>query len=121
MRSSAIAAAIGLAGIVLFQIALVAGAPWGRAAWGGGQTGVLPNQLRVASAVAVVIWAFAAAIMLRRAGINPLGLPEAVGRWGAWILFGLLLLGALMNVASSSPWERYFWGPYAFVLAGLCF
>ena len=26
-----------------------------------------------------------------------------------------------MNVASSSAWERYFWAPYALILAGLCF
>ena len=29
--------------------------------------------------------------------------------------------GALMNFASSSPWERFLWGPLALVLAGLCF
>jgi uncharacterized membrane protein YphA (DoxX/SURF4 family) len=50
-----------------------------------------------------------------------LAIPESVARWGTWVLFGLLLVGALMNVASSSVWERYFWGPYALILAGLCF
>jgi hypothetical protein len=48
-------------------------------------------------------------------------MPEAVARWRTWVLFGLLLLGTLMNVAFSSAWERYFWGPYALILAGLCF
>ena len=44
----------------------------------------------------------------RRAGTA--GDTRVVARWGTWVLFGLLLLGALMNVASSSVWERYSWG-----------
>ena len=40
---------------------------------------------------------------------------------GTWILVGVLLVGALMNFASSSPWERFLWGPLALVLAVLCF
>ena len=36
-----------------------------------------------------------------------------------WVQFGLLLLATVMNLASASPWERYFWSLYAFVLAML--
>jgi len=36
-RAAAVAAAIGFAGIAIFQVALAAGAPWGHAAWGGAQ------------------------------------------------------------------------------------
>ena len=34
-RVAAVVAAIGFAGIAIFQLALAAGAPWGYAAWGG--------------------------------------------------------------------------------------
>jgi hypothetical protein len=34
---------------------------------------------------------------------------------------GLSLLGALMNAASRSPWERFLWAPVSLVLAILVF
>ena len=34
-RPAAVLAAIGFAGLAIFQTALAAGAPWGHAAWGG--------------------------------------------------------------------------------------
>jgi len=120
-RAAALAATAGLAGIVLFQLALALGAPLGRAAWGGTQAGVLPAQLRVASAVAALVWVGAALIVVRRGGLGLGALPPGLGTVGIWVLFGLLLLGAVMNVASSSPWERFFWAPYASAVAALCF
>jgi hypothetical protein len=120
VRAATVAAAVALVGIAAFQLALALGAPWGRAAWGGAQAGTLPTNLRVASGVAIIIWTFAALIVLRRGGWELLGLPAGLARVGIWVLFGLLLLGALMNVASSSPWERYVWGPYALLVSGLC-
>jgi hypothetical protein len=119
-RTAAVVAAAGLVILAAFQVSLALGAPLGRAAWGGTRTH-LPTGLRVASAVAVVVWLLAAAIVLGRAGSDLVPLPAGALRWGTWILFGLLLVGALMNVASKSPWERYLWGPFAFVLAILCF
>lgn len=121
VRATAMSAAVGLVGIALFQLALAVGAPLGRAAWGGTHTGQLPTELRIASGVAFLVWAAAALVVLRRGGLGLVAIPGAVAHWGTWVLFGLLLLGALMNIASSSVWERYLWGPYALILAGLCF
>jgi hypothetical protein len=119
-RTAAVAAAVGFLAIAAFQVALALGAPLGRAAWGGTRA-ELPTGLRIASAVAVVVWALAATIVLGRAGFDVFSLPDAVVRWGTWILIGLSLLGALMNFASSSPWERFLWAPLALILAALCF
>jgi hypothetical protein len=118
-RTAAVAAAVGFLAIAAFQAALALGAPLGRAAWGGTRT-ELPTGLRVASAIAVVVWIFAATIVLGRAGFEVFRLPDAIVRWGTWILVGLSLLGAIMNFASSSPWERFLWAPLALILAGLC-
>ena len=117
----AIAAAVGFVGIAVFQIALVAGAPLGRAAWGGSHGGTLPVGLRVGSGVAVAVWVFAAVIVLARAGVASTPLPPTALQWATWGLFGLTLVGALMNFASPSPWERYLWAPITLVLCGLCF
>jgi hypothetical protein len=114
----AVLAAAGFLVIAAFQAALALGAPLGRAAWGGKQAR-LSSRLRVGSAVAVVIWIIAGLIVLGRAGSEVSPFPDVVERWGTWILVGLLPVGALMNVASSSPWERYLWGPLAVLLAAL--
>ncbi|MBY8874300.1 hypothetical protein K7640_20935 [Micromonospora sp. PLK6-60] len=115
---AALAAAAACAGIALFQLVLAVGAPLGRAAWGGTISGRLPARFRAASVLAMLVWSFAALVVLARVGLGPMP-PAAWTTWATWVLFGLLVLGALMNVASRSPWERYFWGPYALVLAGL--
>ncbi len=116
----AVAAVSGLLGIATFQVALALGAPLGRAAWGGIHAGSLPTGLRAASAVAVVVWTLAALVVLGRAGLDVLPLPAGVLHWGIWVLVAVLPIGALMNFASPSPWERFLWGPTALILAGLC-
>ena len=119
-QAVAVTAAGGFGVVVAFQVALALGAPWGAAAWGGTTHGPLPANLRIASAVAGTVWAVAAVIVLRRAGCHVVALPTGLAWWGTWILVGVLAVGAVMNLASASPWERYGWGPFTLVLAGLC-
>lgn len=120
VRTAAVAATVGFLAIAAFQAALALGAPLGRAAWGGKRS-ELSTRLRIASGVSLVVWLVAAAIVLARAGFDVVRLPDAVARWGTWALVGILPLGALMNAASSSPWERFLWAPLALFLAVLCF
>lgn len=120
VRTLAVIAALGCGTIAMFQAALAFGAPLGRAAWGGTRTH-LPPGLRVASGIAVVFWSLAAAVVLARSSVGATFLPDVVARWGTWILVVVLGIGAVMNAASSSPWERYLWAPLALVLAVLCF
>lgn len=75
-RRAAAATAVGFLAIAAFEAALAAGAPFGRAAWGGAHTH-LPAGLRIASAVAVGVWLFAALIILRRGGFRVSPLPPA--------------------------------------------
>ena len=118
MPAAAYLAAAGFVGIAVFQLALALGAPLGRAAWGGAHR-VVPDRLRRASAVAGVVWLLAAVLILARAGVLQLPLPEIVVVVGAWALVVLSALGALVNLASSSPWERFGWAPYAAALGVL--
>jgi hypothetical protein len=118
-RAAAIAAAAGFLVIAAFQLALALGAPLGRAAWGGGHER-LPVGLRIASAAAVAVWILAVMIVLGRAGFDSPLSPGFV-RWGMWILVGVLAIGALMNFASPSSWERFIWGPFGVVMTALSF
>jgi hypothetical protein len=119
MRLVAILAAIGFLAIAAFQVALALGAPLGRAAWGGAHER-LPGRLRIGSAIAVVVWVLAALIVLARGGLPVIGLPSIAIEWGPWVLVGLSAVGAIVNFASTSPWERFGWGPLALILAALC-
>lgn len=115
-RGAAIIAAIGLATIAAFQVALALGVPWGRAAYGG-TSATLPPELRVATGVAAMVWLLAAAVVLGRAGYWGSPRWAAAFRRGTWLVAGLVGLGAIVNFASSSRWERFGWGPLALVLA----
>jgi hypothetical protein len=76
-------------------------------------------RLRRASAVAAVVWAVAAVLILARAGLLAVPLPDVALSVGVWVLVALSVVGALVNLASSSPWERFGWAPYAATLAVL--
>lgn len=110
-------ATVGLLVLICFQVALAAGAPWGRAAWGGKHHGRLPRNLRIGSALAVLIWAVVALIILDRAGMPLIDLPDEISYWGTWLLVPVLVLGSIMNFASPSPYERFGWGPLAALIA----
>lgn len=106
-----------LAGLALFQIALAAGAPWGRFAWGG-QHRVLPRNLRIGSVVSILIYAIIAFIAWERVGTSAL-LPDTVAQIAMWVVFGYFTLGILMNVISRSRPERFTMTPIVTVLAVL--
>jgi hypothetical protein len=118
-RVAAVVAAIGFAGIAIFQLALAAGAPWGHAAWGGANAHLSTAQ-RSASAAAVVFYAAAALIVLGRAGMLRARGNAALFRWGIWFLAVAMAIGALPNFASQRRWENFIFGPLALVLAILC-
>lgn len=119
-RRVAVAAATGSLIVALFQITLILGAPFGAAAFGGANAGQLPQEWRIASAVSACVWLLAALIVLARGGLAIAPLPKAVSRWGTWVVVGFLALGTVLNLASSSPWERFGWAPFALTLMILC-
>lgn len=108
------AASLLLAGITAFQVALASGAPWGRIAWGGSHEGVLPTDLRVASAGAAVLWGAATVAVATQLPRSPRGqqiLLRGVG--------GVCAVGAALNLVSPSPAERALWAPVSAAVAVL--
>ena len=100
-------------GVGAFQVALAIGAPWGEAAWGGANSGVLPVGFRVASGVSAVLWAGVAAVSAGRL-LGPVGRRR--------LLLGVAVystIGIAMNAVSPSSTERAIWVPVTAVGAGL--
>ena len=115
-----IVAVVLLGVIAIFQAALALGAPWGEAAWGGQNPGVLPRNLRIASGIAaIVIYPLIILLVMAGAGLIDDGWVPVNITIVMWILAALLTVGAVMNAISRSPRERL-WAPVALVVAICC-
>ncbi|MET0812214.1 MAG: hypothetical protein ABWY03_04115 [Microbacterium sp.] len=115
----ALALTVVLAGLAVFQLALIFGAPLGRFAWGG-QHRVLPARLRVGSAVSILIYALIDLVAWDRVGAIDV-FPELFSQIAMWVIFAYFVLGIFMNAISRSKPERYAMVPVSIVLAVLSF
>jgi hypothetical protein len=106
--------------VAAFQAALTLGAPLGAAALGGSNVGTLPDDLRIVTAVSTLAWLGAALIVLARGGFAIAPIPSAVAQWGTWVLVAFLAVGTVLNLVSSSPWERFVWAPFSLTMLTLC-
>jgi hypothetical protein len=101
--------------IIVFQIALVLGAPWGHLTWGGRFPGQLPMSMRgVAIFSAVLLMAFAV-IVETRAGVWLLNW-QRLSQKLIWVVVAYCTLGVVANAITPSPWERIIWLPVVVVL-----
>ena len=116
-RSAAAKVYIALTAIVtVFQLALVAGAPWGEFTMGGAFPGQLPPRMRVvAAASAVLLSAFGAAVAARA---NLALLRGDAARRLMWVVVAYAFLGVVVNAITPSAGERPIWLPVTLVLAG---
>jgi hypothetical protein len=107
-----------LAMLAAFQLALAAGLPFGRFAWGG-QNKVLPARLRIGSALSVVAYATFAFVALERADITNVITVPLVAIIAMWVIAGFLALSTLPNLASKSRHEKRLMVPVSLGLATL--
>ena len=114
-KVAAITHAIVSLGVVAFQVALAAGAPWGAYAMGGAFPGQFPPALRVAAIIQAVLLLGMAAVILARAGLI---LPRwsRASRWLAWLVVAFAALSLVLNLITPSAGERIIWAPVALLL-----
>ena len=116
--TAAIVFTVLMAGLIIFQVALIAGAPLGHFAWGG-QDRVLPVQKRLGSAISIGLYLIFAVLVLQRAGLaNVLPWPGIVVV-ATWVLAGYFALGIVLNAVSRSRPERLTMAPLSAVLTVL--
>ncbi len=101
--------------VILFQIALAAGAPWGAYAMGGAFPGQFPPELRVAAVLQAGILAALAFVVLARAGIT---LPRwsRTSRWLIWVVVAFSAVSLVLNTITPSAGERAIWAPVALIM-----
>lgn len=102
--------------VVLFQLALAVGAPWGELTMGGAFRGQLPPQMRAAAVGSAVLLSAFCVIVASRAGL-------AFARWRRasrrliWLVVAYAVVGVALNALTPSPRERALWLPVTVVLA----
>jgi len=114
-RAAALCYAIVSGGVVAFQVALAAGAPWGTYAMGGAFPGQFPAALRIAALFQAALIAGMAGVVLSRAGLV---LPAFSGtsRRLVWIVVAFAAASGVLNLITPSAGERAIWAPVALLL-----
>jgi len=118
MKPAAVLVAILLLGVAWFQVALVAGAPWGDHAYGGRadtHEGRLTDRYRIMSSLAVPLLLAAIWIVLAKSEV--ISTSATWPDWAIWAVFGYLALNTVANLASTSKVERFAMGSVTAVAA----
>lgn len=112
---SAIVFASLIAIVILFQLALAAGAPWGSYAMGGKFPGKYPPAMRIAAIFQIMILVLIAFIVLSKSGlILPEWLPFTNS--AIWVVVAFSFIGTILNLITRSVWERRIWAPVTVLL-----
>ncbi len=112
---AASAYAIVVAGVIVFQLALALGAPWGSYAMGGAFPGRFPMRMRIAAVVQAALLALTVPIVLSRAGLLLPAWAEASG-WLIWGVVAVAVVSLILNAITPSAGERRIWVPVALVM-----
>ena len=118
-RAAALLYAVLSAGVVAFQIALAAGAPWGTYAMGGAVPGQFPPALRIAALVQAALIIGMTAIVLSRAGLILAGWSR-VSRWLVWVVVAVTAMSFVLNLITPSAGEQALWAPVLLLLLASC-
>jgi hypothetical protein len=115
LRTAAAALFAAIIGaVVLFQLALAAGASWGEYAMGG-RFRVYPVAMRVAALIQAGVLVLLAFVELSAARIVPATATEAAP-WLVWLPVVVSAVALLLNVVTPSVAERRLWAPVATVM-----
>ena len=110
-QMAAILYALIIALVVLFQLCLIFGAPWGQITQGGRYEGPLPVGGRVVATLSVPTLIFMAASIISAAGLVP--------NWADWTAYAAIAVQALsttLNWITPSQKERFLWGPITSIM-----
>ena len=108
--------AVLLSGVIAFQAALVAGAPWGEYTQGGQVTGELPAAGRVMAMISIAVLVIFALSILAMTDQGPLrSARRTLVRKVGYAAAAYSAVGVLLNGISRSTAERNLWTPVTLV------
>lgn len=101
--------------IILFQLALTIGMPWGAASMGGKFPGKYPPIMRVVSLINIFITSFMAAIVLIKSEIIWLQF-KSFANVAIYFVVVFSVVATILNTITPSKIERKIWAPFAAIL-----
>lgn len=101
--------------VVIFQFALMLGAPWGEFTMGGGTKGALSSPLRLAAGLQAFLITGCIAVVLAQAGILRVK-PGRVLNGMSWSVTALFAVSLVLNLITPSAQERALWFPVTLIL-----
>ncbi|KKO51724.1 hypothetical protein [Paenibacillus sp. DMB20] len=101
--------------VVVFQLLLAAGMPWGSYAMGGKFPGKYPPSMRLASVIQAIILIFIASIVLSKSGLILPGWYSFT-KTAIWFVVGFSVVATILNLITRSVWERRIWAPVSLLL-----
>ncbi|WPP51487.1 hypothetical protein [Catalinimonas niigatensis] len=101
--------------VILFQLGLALGMPWGSYAMGGKYPGKFPAFMRVSALFQILILTALALIVLSKAA---LAFPElnTFANKAIWFVVGFSTLATILNLITKSVWERRIWAPISMLM-----
>jgi len=101
--------------VMVFQIALLFGAPWGELTLGGKYPGALPGRARLIPLVSALLLIGFAVVIVSRAGLAFPGIRDASG-YLVWVVVAYCALGCVANAITPSRRERRLWLPVVIMM-----
>ena len=101
--------------LILFQLALTFGMPWGEASMGGKFPGKYPPKMRIVSLINSLILIIITLIVLIKADIL---LPQyrSISNIAIYFVVGFSAVTTILNIITPSKIERKIWAPVAMML-----
>ena len=101
--------------VVIFQLALASGVPWGEMAMGGKFPGRFSPKMRVAALVQMALLFFMALVILSHVGLV-LEQYSVLSKSAVWFVVVVCAVSAILNTITPSKKERMLWAPVAILL-----
>ncbi|WP_082084008.1 hypothetical protein [Paenibacillus beijingensis] len=101
--------------VILFQLALAAGMPWGSYAMGGKFPGKYPPAMRLASIIQVLILTLIASIVLSKSGLI-FSDWYSFTKLAIWFVVSFSVIATILNLITRSVLERRIWAPVSLLL-----
>lgn len=101
--------------VMIFQLVLALGAPFGEMAMGGKFPGKFPPKMRVAALVQIFVLIAFTLIVLTNSGIILKGY-YSFSESAIWVVTMFSALGVILNIVTPSKKERIIWAPISIVM-----
>jgi hypothetical protein len=113
--AAALVFVLATTGVIVFQIALALGAPWGDFALGGRFPGTLPQTMRVAAVGQAILLAVLGVLVLSDAALVLPSIAEALPSL-IWLVVAFSAVSLVLNTITRSARERMVWAPVALLM-----